>query len=94
MGCYQKYNSTISVCDKKLFVEVYNHNIIDVGYDYLTDSSNFRMYVCKFDNEHGYYRYNCQGDSIEISETYEGKVVNIRKYSLIDLRKGKEGFHF
>lgn len=91
-GCYKKYSRTVTVCDGKLFVEVYKHNFIDVAYDYLTDSSNFRMYVGKFDYEHGYYRYNCQGDSLEISETYEGKVINIRKYSLIDLRKEKEGF--
>ena len=91
-GCYQKYHRTIAVCNKKLFVEVYKHNFIDVAYEYLTDSSNFRMYVGKFDYEHAYYRYNCQSDSISISETYEGKVINIKKYSLVDLRKGKEEF--
>lgn len=91
-GCYKKYNNTIVVCDKKLFVEVYKHNMIDVAYDYLTDSSNFRLYVGKFDYEHGFYSYNCKGDSLVISETYEGKVINIRKYSLIELRKSKEGF--
>jgi hypothetical protein len=92
IGCYKKYSRTIAGCNKNLFVEVYKNNAIDVAYDYLTDSSNFRMYVGKFDYEHGYYRYNCQGDSLEISETFEGKVINNRKYSLIDLRKGKEGF--
>ena len=91
-SCYKKYKSKIAVCDGNLFVEQFNHKLIDVAYDYLTDSSNFRMYVGKFDYEHGYYRYNCQKDSLEISETYEGKVINIRKYSLVDLRKGKEGF--
>jgi hypothetical protein len=91
-GCYKKYSRTITVCDNKLFVERYSHNFIDVAYYYLTDSSNFRMYVGKFDNEHGGYSFNCKGDSIEISEDYEGKVINIRKYSLDDLRKRKEGF--
>ena len=91
-GCYKKYRRTISVCNGNLFVEVYRHKFIDVSYDYLTDSSNFRIYVGKFDNEHGYYRYNCQGDSIGISETHEGKIITIRKYSLIDLREDKEGF--
>lgn len=91
-GCYKKYSRTITVCDGKLFVERYRHNFIDVAYYYLTDSSNFRIYVGKFDNEHGGYSFKCQGDFLEISETYEGKVINIRKYSLIDLRKEKGGF--
>ena len=86
-GCYKKYRSTSTVCNKKFFVEQFNHTSIDVAYDYLTDSSNFRIYVGKFDYEHGYYRYNCRNDSIDISETYEGKVINSRKYSIIYLRK-------
>lgn len=91
-GCYKKYSRTITICDEKIFVERYEHNFIDVAYYYLTDSSSFRMYVGKFDNEHGGYFIKCQNDSVEISESYEGKVINIRKYSLVDLRKGKEGF--
>lgn len=91
-SCIKKYSRTITVCDEKLFVEKYDHNFVDVAYCYLTDSSNFRMYVGKFDNEHGGYSFNCKGDSIEISEDYDGKIINIRKYSLINLRKGKEGF--
>jgi hypothetical protein len=91
-SCYKKYNRTITVCDDKLFVEKYDYNSIDVAYIYLTDSSNFRIYVGKYDNEHGGYSFNCHGDSLTISESYEEKVINIRKYSLVDLRKGKEGF--
>jgi hypothetical protein len=93
-GCFKKFDCTIKVCDKKLFVERYRHRFIDVGYYYLTDSSNFRMFVGKIDDEHGGYYFICQGDSLKISETYEGDVINVRKYSLIDLRKGKEGFYF
>jgi hypothetical protein len=88
----KKYSRTITVCDENLFVERYRNGFIDVAYYYLTDSANFRIYVGKFDNEHGGYSFKCQNDSVEISESYEGKVINIRKYSLIDLRKGKEGF--
>lgn len=91
-SCYKKFSRTISVCDGNLFVQVYKHRFINVAYDYLTDSSNFRMYVGKFDYEHARYSYHCQNDSIEISEAYEGKVINIRKYNLKDLRKGKELF--
>ena len=91
-GCDKKYDRTITVCDGNLFVERYSPSYIDVAYYYLTDSSNFRMYVGKFDNEHGGYSIICQSDSIAISETYEGKVINIRKYSLVALRKSNEGF--
>ena len=86
-GCYEKYNRTISVCDGNLFVERYSHSFIDVGYYYLTDSSNFRMFVGKFDNEHGGFSFKCQADTISISESYEGEIINLRKYSLLDLRK-------
>jgi hypothetical protein len=92
LSCNTKYKSTIKVCDNKLFVEQFNNKYVDVAYDYLTDSTNFRIYIGKFDNEHAYYRYNCEDDSVVISETYEEKVISIRKYSLIDLRKAKEGF--
>lgn len=91
-GCYKKFSRTISVCNGNLFVERYRHNFIDVTYYYLTDSTNFRMYVGKFDNEHGGYSFNCQKDSITISESYEGRIINVRRYSIVDLRKSKEGF--
>ena len=91
-GCTKEYSRTITVCDGNLFVEKYSHKFIDVAYYYLTDSSNFRIYVGKFDNEHGGYYIKCQEDSLQISESYEGKVINFRKYSLVDLRKSKEGF--
>ena len=92
ISCYKKYSRTITVCNGNLFVERYHHNFIDEAYYYLTDSSNFRMYVGKFDNEHGGFYFKCLNDSIEISETYEGKITNYRKYSLIDLRK-QNNFH-
>src|SRR6478736_6217299 len=81
-SCYKKYSRTITVCNGNLFVERYRHNSIDIAYYYLTDSSNFRIYVGKFDNEHGGYYFNCFKDSIEIFELYEKKILNSRKYSL------------
>ena len=91
-GCYKKYSRTITVCDGNLFVERYRHNFIDVAYYYLTDSSTFSMYVGKFDNEHGGYHIKCLKDSIEISEIYEEKILNSRKYNLFDLQK-RNDFH-
>ena len=93
-GCHEKYNRTISVCDGKLFVERYEHSFIDVAYYYLTDSTSFRMYVGKFDNEHAGYSFKCYNDSLSISEHYEEKVIKTKKYSLNELRKSKEGFFF
>jgi len=90
-GCYKKYSRTISVCDGNIFVERYHHNFIDVAYYYLTDSINFRIYVGKFDNEHGGYSFKCQNDSITIFKSYEGKNTNVIKYSLVDLRNNKVG---
>ena len=87
ISCYKNYSRTIAVCNGNLFVEKYSHNFIDVAYYYLTDSINFRMYVGKFDNEHGGYYLKCQNDSIKITETYEGEILNDRRYSLIDLKK-------
>lgn len=52
-GCYEKYDHTYELCDNKLYVETYHNSVIDIGYKYLTDSCNFRIYVGKYDNEHG-----------------------------------------
>ena len=92
-GCYKKYDRTITVCNGNLFVERYSHNSIDVAYYYLTDSTNFRIFIGKFDNEHGGYHFNCLNDSIEIFEVYEEKIVNSKKYSFVNLRKRKD-FNF
>jgi hypothetical protein len=72
-GCVRKeYRATAKVCDKKLFVEIYNVNSFGVDAEYLTDSVSFRKYVGKFDEEHERYIYTCNGDSLNIIKTVYG----------------------
>ncbi len=71
-NCTKKYKFTAKVCDKNLFVEVFNVNTFGVDADYLTDSVNFRKYIGDFDYEHENYSYACKGDSIFIIKTVNG----------------------
>ena len=72
LGCEKKYKYTAKVCDKKLFVEVYEVNPFGVDADYLTDSVNFRKYIGNSDAEHEDYSYTCSGDSVHILKTVSG----------------------
>ena len=72
VGCIKKYKFTAKVCDKHLFVEVYNVNPAGVDADYLTDSISFRKYIGKYDEEHENYSYTCKGDSVYIMKTVRG----------------------
>ena len=87
IGCNKSYDHTINVCSNRLFVERFKHRFIDVSYYYLTDSSSFRVFVGKFDNEHGGFSFGCMSDSVEVSEHYEDSVITFRKYSFKDLQK-------
>ena len=70
------YNFTTSVCDKNLFVEVFT---ISGGgayggdrvSDYLTDSTNFRIYIGTYDNAHRFFAYICKGDSLYVYNVEE-----------------------
>jgi hypothetical protein len=64
--CVKKYKRTVKHADCQLYIEVFNVNPAGVDEDYLTDSSNFRVYVGQFDNEHENFGYVCNGDSIKI----------------------------
>lgn len=68
IGCNEKYKWTTGVCENRFFVERFNVNRAGMDAHYLTDSSTFRMYVGKFDNEHENYSYSCVGDSIVIAK--------------------------
>ncbi|GAA3940109.1 hypothetical protein GO495_10100 [Chitinophaga oryziterrae] len=59
---------------------------------YLTDSTNFRMYLGLFDDAKGGYFCECRGDTIvveEIMTTDNGyrKIVGTRRFSLKELKK-------
>ena len=71
-SCMKKYKFTAKVCDKNLFVEVYQINYFGVDADYLTDSTNFRKHIGDWDEEHENYSYSCKGDSVYIMKTVSG----------------------
>ena len=71
-SCVKKYKFTSAICDKKLYVEVFNVNPFGVDADYLTDSVTFRKYIGDWDEKHETYRYYCEGDSIHIMKTVSG----------------------
>lgn len=81
-----------------LFIETYNVGILgNLTSEYITDSSNFRIYSGTFDDENGIIWYNLEGDTltIEVKEQDEGyatrnlKTKTLRKFSLSKLKKEK-----
>ena len=67
IGCFKKYDYTLKVCDN-LYVEEFIVNPAGVAADYLTDSTNFRLYVGNWDTDHENFSYACRGDSIVIEK--------------------------
>ncbi len=92
-SCTQKYKRTVKVCEGNLFVELYNINPAGVDAHYLTDSTNFRMFVGEFDNEHENYSYVCNGDTLTIRKLQDSipgtprRVTNTRVFSIGELKK-------
>ncbi|MFX1705666.1 hypothetical protein PV783_16990 [Chitinophaga sp. CC14] len=68
----------------------------DIMGEYLTDSTNFRMFVGTFDNAHETFSYKCEGDSVLIYKRVTGAdgstwvVKSLRTFSLLDLKKKKK----
>lgn len=93
------HSSTVMVCNKSLFVETYT--IFGNGAyggdrvsDYLTDSTNFRIYIGTYDNGDEGYSYECKGDSINVYKITgrrenKNKIISTTVYSLSELRKKK-----
>jgi hypothetical protein len=67
LGCAEKHDRTDSICDGKLYVEIYTE-WSDMGAIYLTDSVNFRVKVDRFNFESEYHKYYCKSDSIIIEK--------------------------
>jgi hypothetical protein len=73
-GCAEKkYKRTKKITDRKLYVEVFTANSWGLNQEYLTDSLTFRMFVGTVDEEHDYYTYQCQGDSLYIKKILTGE---------------------
>jgi hypothetical protein len=96
-----KLETIIPLCNQKLFVEKY---IVsgggayggDMTSAYLTDSTNFRIYLRTYDNAHEGIAFECKGsDSVCVSKqitdttTNRFKIVSTEVYSLSELRKKK-----
>lgn len=74
ISCFKtnKHKSTFKVCDKKLFVEIYEVNSFGLKAQYLTDSTHFRKYIGDWDDEHENYLYTCEDDTLYIIKTIRG----------------------
>ena len=91
-----QHDSTTRLCNSGLFVEGYK--IFNSGAyggdrvsDYLTDSTNFRMYIGTYDNADGGYSFICKGDSVYIYKVEQhspkNKILDIKTYSISELKK-------
>ena len=94
-SCRKKYEATRRICDKKMYMEIFNINPAGVDAEYLTDSLSFRLYVGKYDSEHEGFFYSCVGDSVKIEKmaivdtTSVMKVIQTRYYSILKLKNEK-----
>jgi len=92
-SCSKKYIRTEKVCDQKLYLEVYERR--QLGVSYLTDSTNFRIYVTQLNFENEKYLYKCTHDSVFILLsshdffTNKDSVINEYKYNIKELKEKK-----
>lgn len=71
ISCYKKYIGTRTICENDLYLEIYEINPAGIDACYVTDSTNFRIYVGKFDPESGNYKFRCKGDILYIEKFKE-----------------------
>ena len=60
------YKRTVKVCDETLFVEAFITNPMGLQVQYLTDSTNFRLYLGEIEEEHEDFVPKCIGDTLII----------------------------
>ena len=105
IGCYsyrskKHFGGTVVICNK-LYVEFFNVFSSgafggDMISEYLTDSTNFRIYIGTFDNADYKYVYGCYGDSIMVKKLHNTNrdtfpsVIETRIFSLKKLEKEKQ----
>ena|ERR1700677_4665433 len=71
LGCFQRHRSTFDL-GNHLYSEYFYFNPAGVDKVYLTDSTNFRVYVGEFDTEHERFSFEFNGDTILIYKTKAG----------------------
>ena len=94
-SCNEKYIRTEKVCDQKLYVEIYEKR--QLGISYLTDLTNFKIYVGQLNFENERYSYKCLSDSIFIFQISSGlgndlrydKIIAEYSYDIKELQKEK-----
>ena len=95
-ACATDYNRTVKVCGGTLYVEIFDIKSKGVSAHYLTDTINFRLLVGEYDKDHENFSYKCEGDTLSILKIQaasvpgeERKISEVRKYSLMQLKKNK-----
>ncbi|MCR8561269.1 hypothetical protein KXD93_26690 [Mucilaginibacter sp. BJC16-A38] len=84
--------------DRNLYVEVYSTGLVgNLKAEYLTDSTNFRVYLGTFDDERGYIHCAIKGDKVLVEKREHGvekgpkwdelKTVERKIYSLMELKR-------
>jgi len=92
VGCSGQYLGNTRICDEKLYFQIYTA-WNDLSNCYLTDSTNFRVYVGKFDPALEYCDFKCENDSIFVfrkrrsAQTISGNIVEIWKFSRTELQQ-------
>jgi hypothetical protein len=94
-SCSKKHIRTERICDQKLYMEIYERN--QLGISYLTDSTNFRIYVNQLNFENERYAYKCVSDSVFVFKISRGlgngskddEIIAQYKYDINALRKEK-----
>jgi hypothetical protein len=95
VSCEKKHYSTAKVCHDSLYVEIFRINPAGEYSTYLTDSTDFRVFMGIYDPENEAYTYSCNGDSIIVwkhtlgykSSDQISKTLSKEVYSLRELRK-------
>jgi hypothetical protein len=95
VSCGKNYYTTAKVCHDSLYVEVFRVNPFGEYSTYLTDSTNFRVFMGIYDPENEAYTYSCKGDSIIVwkhtlgykSSDQISKTLSTKVYSLRELKK-------
>lgn len=66
-GCIERHRFT-SDLGNHLYAEMFDYNPAGTGTEYLTDSTNFRVYVGQFDSDHENFAFKITGDTIRITK--------------------------
>jgi hypothetical protein len=100
ISCQGTYYGTAKFCHDSMYLEIFKVNPAGEYDDYLTDSTNFRIYVGGHDPEHNLFSCDCHGDSVIVTKFDRGreshyryqKTLSTTVYSLQELRS-KHNYH-